>query len=99
MIICDLHAELDDTHDRVTLVLAGPIDQAGVRRLADCVLDALRSGAYEIDLDLSHVPSMVHEALDVLRGAREMVDSVGGYLCLRNPTPPVMEVLAVGAFA
>lgn len=99
MLICDLHADLDDTHERVTLVPSGPIDEAGLTDLAESLADALRSGAYEIDLDLSYVPSMVDETVDVLRGAREMINEFGGYLCLRNPTPPVLALLVVGALA
>lgn len=99
MLICDLHCELDDTHDRVTLVPRGPINEADLPALADSLTDALRSGAYEIDLDLSRVPTMADEALVVLREIRAMIDEFGGHLCLRNPTPPVMALLVVAALA
>lgn len=98
MVITDTISKLDATHHRVTLVPSGEIDAGNVESLAESLHDALLSGAYEIDLDLSEVPFLDTAALDALRAARDSLDAVGGHLCIRNPTPPVRRLLSLTAF-
>ncbi len=98
MVITDSLAQLDASHHRVTLVPTGEIDAGTVEEFATSVWDAVRSGAHEIDVDLSGVPFMDTAALRVLEHARESLDSVGGFLCLRNATPPVRRLLSLTAF-
>ena len=98
MVITDTFAQLDATHHRVTLVPTGEIDAGNVDSLSECIHEALLSGAYEIDLDLGAVPFLDTAALDVLRGARDSLEAMGGHLCIRNPTPPVRRLLSLTAF-
>jgi anti-anti-sigma factor len=98
MVITDTLAHLDATHLRVTLVPTGEIDAGNVESLAESVHDALLSGAHEIDLDLSGVPFLDTAALEVLEGARDSLEAIGGHLCIRNPTPPVRRLLSLTAF-
>lgn len=98
MVITDTLAQLDATHLRVTLVPSGEIDAGNVDSLSDCLHEALLSGAYEVDLDLADVPFLDTAALDVLQGARDSLEAIGGHLCIRNPTPSVRRLLALTAF-
>lgn len=98
MVITDTLDQLDACHHRVTLVPAGEIDAGTVDDFADSVWSAVRSGAHEVDVDLSDVPFMDTAALRVLEIARESLASTGGHLCLRNPKPPVRRLLSLTAF-
>ena len=98
MVITDSLDQLDACHHRVTLVPAGEIDAGNVEGFADSVWEAVRSGAHEVDVDLSDVPFMDTAALRVLEIARESLASTGGHLCLRNPMPPVRRLLSLTAF-
>lgn len=98
MVITDTFAQLDATHLRVSLVPSGEIDAGNVDSLAESLHEALLSGAHEIDLDLSDVPFLDTAALEVLQGARDSLEAVGGHLCIRNPTPPVRRLLSLTAF-
>ncbi len=99
MVITDTTAALDIAHHRVSLVPRGEIDAGNVGSLAECLHDALLSGAYEIDLDLADVSFMDTAALEVLEGVRESLDAVGGHLCIRNPRSSVQRLLSLTAFA
>ena len=61
------------------------------------VRGALCGGAHEIDVDLRDVTFMDTTAVRVLRQAREVLTSTGGYLCLRNPQPQVRQLLRLTA--
>ena len=98
MVITDTLSQLDATHHRVTLVPSGEIDAGNVESLSDSIHEALLSGAYEIDLDLAEVSFLDTAALEVLEGARDALESTGGHLCIRNPTPPVRRLLSLTAF-
>lgn len=98
MVITDTVSRLDATHHRVTLVPTGEIDAGNVESLSQSIHDALMSGAYEIDLDLADVPFLDTAALDVLQGAQDTLEAMGGHLCIRNPTPPVRRLLSLTAF-
>lgn len=98
MVITDTLAQLDASHHRVTIVPSGEIDAGNVGALSSSIHDALLSGAYEVDLDLAAVPFMDTAALEVLRNARELLEAVGGYLCIRNPHPTVRRLLALTDF-
>jgi anti-anti-sigma factor len=98
MVITDTLAHLDATHLRVTLVPSGEIDAGNVGSLAESIHDALRSGAHEIDLDLAAVPFLDSAAVEVLEGARDSLEAIGGHLCVRNPMPPVRRLLSLTAF-
>lgn len=99
MNIRDVHVELDADHERVTLLPSGAIDESEVSHFAESLQAALRSGAQEIDVDLSDVPDMAEATLDVLRGTIDALDCIHGHLCLRNPTPHVLALLSSGALA
>lgn len=99
MVITDATNRLDADHLRVALVPVGEIDAGNVAELADSIHDALLAGALEVDIDLSQVPFMDTAALAALETARESLEVRGGYLCLRNPTPPVRRLLSLTAFA
>ncbi len=97
MVITDTAADLHADLVRVTLVPTGEIDAGSIDALADSVHQALRDGAHEIDVDLAAVTFMDTAALAVLEGAREVLQSRGGFLCLRNPAPPVGRLLQLAA--
>jgi anti-anti-sigma factor len=99
MVITDTLAQLDDSHHRVTLVPTGEIDAGNIDDLADSIHQALKSGAHEIDLDLSEVPFMDTAALDVLRCTRETLEARDGHLCIRKPTTSVRRLLSLTAFS
>ncbi len=99
MVITDSTAALDIAHHRVSLVPQGEIDAGNVESLSACIHDALLSGAHEIDLDLADVSFMDTAAVEVLEGARESLDAVGGHLCIRNARSSVQRLLSLTAFA
>ncbi len=98
MVITDTTLALDDIRSRVSLEPVGEIDAGTVGALADLMHDALLSGAYEIDLDLRGVTFMDTAAVEVLLTARESLESVGGFLCIRNATSSVRRLLSLTAF-
>ena len=98
MVITDTISRLDYGRTRVTLEPRGEIDAGSVGELSGMVHDALCSGAHELDVDLRHVPFMDTSAIEVLMQAREVLAANGGYLCLRNPTPQVRQLLRLTAF-
>lgn len=97
-IITDRTARLDAVHSRVSLEPVGEIDAGTVGALSDLIRDALLSGAYEIDLDLRHVTFMDTAAVEVLQMARESLEGMGGFLCIRNATASVRRLLSLTAF-
>lgn len=98
MVITDTISRLGYGQTRVTLEPRGEIDAGSVDELASMVRDAICSGAHEVDVDLRQVPFMDTSALKVLEQAREVLSANGGYLCLRNPTPQVRQLLRLTAF-
>lgn len=97
MVINDTESRLGYGQTRITLEPHGEIDAASVDQLDDMVRSALCSGAHEIDVDLRDVTFMDTTAVRVLRQAREVLNSTGGYLCLRNPQPQVRQLLRLTA--
>jgi anti-anti-sigma factor len=97
MVITDTTARLGYGRTRVTLEPQGEIDAGSVGELADMVREALCAGAHELDVDLRGVSFMDTAALQVLEQAREVLSASGGFLCLRNPTPPVRRLLDLTA--
>ena len=97
MVITDTVSRLDYGHTRITLEPHGEIDAGSVDELATMVHDALRAGAHELDVDLRQVTFMDTAALAVLEQAREVLAASGGFLCLRNPLPPVRRLLRLTA--
>jgi anti-anti-sigma factor len=98
MVITDTVSRLGLGQTRVTLEPRGEIDAGSVDELATMVRDALCSGAHEVDVDLRGVSFMDTAALEVLQQAKEVLGMSGGHLCLRNPTPPVRQLLRLTAF-
>lgn len=98
MVITDTLAQLDASHHRVTLVPSGEIDAGNIEALSSSIHDALMSGAYEVDLDLGAVPFMDTAAVEVLQEARDSLEAMGGYLCIRNVAAPVRRLLSLTAF-
>ena len=98
MVITDTVSRLGYGQTRVTLEPRGEIDAGSVDELTEMVREALCSGAHEVDVDLREVSFMDTTALKVLEQAREVLGANGGYLCLRNPTPPVRQLLRLTAF-
>ncbi len=98
MVITDTTTALDDIRSRVALEPRGEIDAGTVDALAALIHDALLAGAHEIDLDLRHVTFMDTAAVEVLQVARETLDAVGGFLCIRNATASVRRLLSLTAF-
>ena len=99
MVITDKRNHLDATHLRATLRPEGELDAGTVEDFASSVQDAIRSGAHEVDVDLAEVEFMDTEVLRVLENARESLEMVGGYLCLRNANDQVRRLLSLTAFA
>jgi anti-anti-sigma factor len=97
MVITDTVSRLDYGHTRVTLEPHGEIDAGSVDELAEMLQSALCAGAHEVDVDLRDVSFMDTTALRVLKGAREVLTSAGGFLCLRNPQPQVRQLLRLTA--
>ena len=97
MVITDTVSRLGYGQTRVTLEPSGEIDAGSVDQLEGMVHDALRSGAHEVDVDLRAVTFMDTTAVRVLQQAREVLNSNGGYLCLRNPQPQVRQLLRLTA--
>lgn len=97
-VITDKRLALDDSRSRVSLEPSGEIDAGTVGALADLIHDALLSGAHEIDLDLRRVTFMDTAAVEVLQMARESLEGVGGFLCVRNATSSVRRLLSLTAF-
>lgn len=99
MVITDNRSQLDATHLRATLRPEGELDAGTVEDFASSVQDALRSGAHEVDVDLAEVGFMDTSVLRILENARESLEMVGGYLCLRNANDQVRKLLSLTAFA
>ncbi len=99
MVITDSRSNLDATHMRATLHPEGELDGGTMDDFANSVQKAIRSGAHEVDVDLSDVDFMDTEVLRILENARECLETVGGHLCLRNPGPQVRKLLSLTAFA
>lgn len=93
MVITDTVSRLGYGQTRVTLEPRGEIDAGSVDELADMLQQAMCGGAHEVDVDLREVTFMDTTALRVLTGAREVLTSSGGHLCLRNPQPQVRQLL------
>jgi anti-anti-sigma factor len=98
MVITDTVSRLGYGQTRVTLEPRGEIDAGSVGDLADLVHDALCQGAHEVDVDLRDVTFMDTAALKVLEQAHEVLTASGGYLCLRNPSAQVRQLLRLTAF-
>lgn len=96
--IANSRLPLDETRSRVTLEPVGEIDAGSVGALAGLVQDALLSGAHEIDIDLRRVTFMDTAAVEVLQMARESLENVGGFLCVRNAVASVRRLLSLTAF-
>lgn len=99
MVITDNRSQLDATHLRATLRPEGELDAGTVDDFASSVQNALRSGAHEVDVDLAEVDFMDTSVLRILENARESLEMVGGYLCLRNANDQVRKLLSLTAFA
>jgi anti-anti-sigma factor len=98
MVITDTISRLDLGSTRATLEPKGEIDAGSIEDLTSMVQRALRAGVTELDVDLRDVPFMDTAALRVLEHAREVLNSTGGFLCLRNAAPEVRRLLQLTAF-
>lgn len=97
MVITDTVSRLGYGQTRITLEPHGEIDAGSVDELSEMLRSAVCAGAHEVDVDLRDVTFMDTTALRVLKGAREVLTSAGGYLCLRNPQPQVRQLLRLTA--
>ena len=73
--------------------LDGHLDLATAPELRDRVLDALREGHKELQIDLSAVTFVDSLGVGVLIGSHRRAEHAGSRLVLMNPQPKVMRLL------
>ena len=85
--------EQSETGNVVSLVLEGPLDEAGAPDLLPAIDRALEETLQRFLVDLSKVPSATSIGLETLVSMARRVTEVGGRIVFVEPSELMMQIL------
>lgn len=89
-----LRAEVETSPDEAIVRVAGELDVASAPKLAELLLGGC-GDAKRVVVDLSLLSFIDASAVRALLGVREMLESFGNRLMVRNPSTQVQRVLSI----